>query len=411
MGKGIFFTGQPVFSQLLSLIPRSMIDSMAKRYNANRYCKRFMAYDHLVTMLYAGFFGAQSIRELVTGLQAYSANKVNHLGLKYFPRRSTLSDANKRRPAEFLGDLYASLYQQYFGLPDSRAGFSIEKDLFIIDSTTVHLFNSVMRGAGTMAADGKKKGGAKAHVLINAKHDIPAFVVITEAKENDLVFIEQAPVPDDSTVVFDRGYIKYKQFQDWGKRHIRWVTRLKQGACIQVICNLPVEENAYDEGVLNDQFVLLGRASNKEVTPQIKARIVTFVDRQKNRQFQFATNDMVSDPQTIAALYKRRWQIELLFKRIKQRYPLKYFLGDNPNAIKIQIWAALICDLLVRVVQDQVHKLKKNKKTSYASIAGMIKHHLMSYFNLVMFLLNPEKVLSIYNPPSPQLTLFQGAGP
>lgn len=410
MAKDIFFTGQPVFTQLLSCIPRTVIDSTVKEYGVNRYCKRFMGYDHLVTMLYAGFFGAQSIRELVTGLQAYGVNKVNHLGLKHFPRRSTLSDANKRRDEQFFGALYHKLYDYYYGLPDSRKGFSIEKDLFIIDSTTVHLFNSVMRGAGSPSASGKKKGGAKAHVLVNAKHDIPAFVVITEAKENDRIFMDMAPVPDNSTVVFDRGYVKFAQYQQWGKQHIRWVTRLKEDARIEVLNDLPVTEEAHDLGVRTDQFALLGRPSNKHVTPQIKARIITFYDKDKARYFRFVTNDMTSNPETIADIYKRRWQIELLFKRIKQRYPLKYFLGDSPNAIKIQIWAALICDLLVRIVQDQVNKKTAGKKISYAATAGMIKHHLMSYVELIKFLINPERILSIYKPPTPQLTLFDEGG-
>jgi len=413
MAKDIFFTGQPVFSQLLSLIPRDMVDSTTRKHKSNRYCKRYMSYDHLITMLYAGFFGVQSIRELVTGLQAYGANKVNHLGLKQLPRRSTLSDANKRRPADFFGELYHKLYHKYFVLPDSRSQFNIEEDLFIIDSTTVHLFNSVMRGAGTAGANGKKKGGAKAHVLVNARHDIPAFVVLTEAKENDLIFVEQAPIPDYSTVVFDKGYTKYSQYAAWGKRHIRWITRIKNDASILTLNDLPIEEQDYDQGVRKDQFVLLGRSSNKHITPQIKARIITFYDKEKDRQFRFVTNDMVSNPATIADIYKRRWQIELLFKRIKQRYPLKYFLGDNPNAIMIQIWAALICDLLVRIVQDKVHKAKQARKTSYAAISGMIKHHLMSYFNLIAFLINPDKTLANYKPPNPQIQLFkqEGASP
>jgi hypothetical protein len=411
MSKATYFTGQPVFTQLLSLIPRKIVDSTAKQHAANRYCKRFMAYDHLISMLYAGFFGAQSIRELVTGLQAYGINKANHLGLMAFPRRSTLSDANKRRPAAFFGALYQQLYQLHYGLPDSRKT-SIHEDLYIIDSTTVHLFNSVMRGAGVAGANGKKKGGAKAHVLLNAKHDLPAFVVLSEAKEHDLIFLAQAPVPDNSTVVFDKGYAKYSQYLAWGKRNIRWITRLKNDAYVVVLNNLPVCEEFYNQGVRSDKLVELGRPSNRKVTQQIKARLITFFDAEKNRDFNFITNDMVSDPQVIAALYKRRWQIELLFKRIKQRYPLKYFLGDNPNAIMIQIWAALICDLLVKIIQDQVNKYRKQTKSSYAGVAGMIKHHLMSYLNLVEFLLNPEKVLSKYKPPTPQISLFEnGASP
>ena len=132
---------------------------------------------------------------------------------------------------------------------------------------------------------------------------------------------------------------------------------------------------------------------------------MSFFDNDKQRSFSFVTNDMESEPEVIAQLYKQRWQIELLFKRIKQRYPLKYFLGDNPNAIKIQIWTALLCDLLVKVIQTQINKVKK-KAWAYASISSMIKHHLMTYINLKAFLLNPEKSLKYYRPPTNQLDLF-----
>lgn len=402
MSKSNLFTGQPVFSQLLNLIPRYLVDRASKETQGNRYCKRFMAYDHLVTMLYAGYFQCTSLRELTTGLQA-NAQRLNHLGLKHTPRRSTLSDANCRRPDRFFATIYHELYKKYFGLPDSR---SIKKDdLFIVDSTTISLFNSVMRGAGSPKANGKKKGGVKAHMMIDARHDIPAFVSITEGRSHDLVFLKNLIVPANSTVVMDKAYANYHHFKRWNRQNIRWVTRLKADAFVQPIMDYPINESSYDAGVLSDQVVLLGRPGNKKKTPLINARIVKFYDADKQRQFCFVTNDMGSEPEVIAQLYKQRWQIELLFKRIKQRYPLKYFLGDSPNAIKIQIWAALLCDLLVRVIQTQVNKIKK-KPWAYASIAAMIKHHLMTYINLKSFLLNPEKSLKQYKPPDIQLDLF-----
>ncbi len=405
MNKSNFFTGQPVFNQLLSLIPRSVVEKLSKKHNANRYCKYFMSYDHLVTMLYSCFFNAGNLREITTGIQAYGLNKINHLGLSHFPRRSTLSDANKRRPAQFFADLYHELYAIHFVLPDSRPKLNQAEDVFIIDSTTFSLFNSVMRGAGTSKANGKKKGGVKAHMMISAKHDLPSFVFISEAKEHDLIFLRQLYVPNDSTVLFDKAYINYTQFIEWGKRGIRWVSRLKRDASIKDLVDLAVSEESYDKGVRKDRYVRLGRSSNRKIIPLIKARIVEYYDSEMDRNFEFITNDFTSSPEEIADLYKGRWQIEILFKRIKQRYPLKYFLGDNPNAIMIQIWTALICDLLVRIIQIAVNKNRINQ-WGYASIAGMIRHHLMSYFNLTDFLINPEKVLRSYDPPSPQLNLF-----
>ena len=192
-------------------------------------------------------------------------------------------------------------------------------------------------------------------------------------------------------------------------QNIRWVTRLKSGTVIQPITENPVEENSYDAGVRKDLVAILGRPSNRNKSPLIVARIVEFYDAEKNRQFSFISNDLESEPEVIAELYKRRWQIELLFKRIKQRYPLKYFLGNSPNAIKIQIWAALLCDLLVKVIQKQVNEIKK-KPWSYAGIASMLKQHLMTYINLKEFLRNPDQAMKSYEPPSIQTEMVFTTG-
>lgn len=407
MDKNTLLAGQPILSQLLNLIPRSIVDRVSRKHSSNHYCKRFMAYDHLVSMLYAGFFQCTSIRELTTGMQA-NASRFNHLGLKYTPRRSTLSDANKRRSCDFFADVYYELYRKYFGLPDSRYR-SKEDQLFIIDSTTFSLFSSIIRGAGNKKADGRKKGGAKAHMMINADHDVPAFIDLTEGKVQDLNFLQKVHVPDGSTVVMDRAYVNYSKLKEWNNRGIRWVTRLRVLSYITDRVELPVSEESYDKGIIRVRLVTLGRPSNSRYTPLIMARIIDYYDSNKNRVLSFITNDMESDPELIAGIYKRRWKIELLFKRIKQRYPLKYFLGDNPNAIKIQIWAALLCDLLVRIIQRQVNRIKK-KPWAYANIAAMIKHHLMTYIKLIEFLLNPEKAMRRYRPPDPQLNLFEWTG-
>lgn len=404
MSKDNLFTGQPVFTQLLKLIPRDLIEQLVRKHDSDRYCKKFFSYDHLVSMLYAGFFQCTGIRELVTGLQANGA-RLNHLGLEFAPVKSTFSDANQRRPAEFFGDLYHLLYEKYFGLPDSRYR-NKEDRVFIIDSTTIGLFSSIMRGAGTSKNNGKKKGGAKAHMMIDAYHDVPAFISITEAKEHDLVFLQQLQVPENATVVMDKAYMNYNQFNKWNKKNITWVTRLKRDAFIQPLMNLPVDEDQFSLGVRSDRLVILGRPSNRKKTPMIKARIIQYYDSEKNRTFSFITNNLIADAFYIAELYRRRWQIEILFKRIKQRYPLKYFLGDSPNAIKIQIWAAMICDLLVKIVQKQVNR-KRKRQWSYASISSMIKHHMMTYLNLFAFLINPENAFLKYRPPTQQLELFQ----
>lgn len=404
MPKSSYFTGQPIFSQLLKLIGKEQVDALARRQGTDRYCKTFYSYDHLVSMLYACFFEVTSLRELTTGLQANSF-RLKHLGLQASPRRSTLSDANTRRDAAFFEQIYLSLYKKYF--PDSRTQkttASKDKDLFIMDSTTITLFSNVMKGAGSPKANGRKKGGVKVHTLINSRHDLPAFVSITEGRRNDVSQLNHVHLPKGSYLVLDKGYVSYKQFKKWGD-DIIWVTRLKNDATYVVDRTLHVTDKSADLGVLSDQWLTLGRFSNRSKTPQIKARRVTYYDQVGDRTFEFITNDAESLPEEIAEYYKKRWQIELLFKRIKQRYPLRYFLGDTPNAIKIQIWCALICDLLVQVVKKNVEQSCK-ARWSYANLSAMIKHHLMTYIDLLEFLQNPEKSLLQYRPITPQMELW-----
>lgn len=400
MDKTTFFTGQPVFTQLLSFIPRSLVSELAIKHQSNRYYKRFKVYDHLVTMLYAGYFQCTALREITTGLKA-NAMRLKHLGLQRTPTRSTLSDANRRRSVSFFSELYHQLYQYHF-LPDSRQK---NDRLFIIDSTTIQLFTSIMKGAGTPGRDGKKKGGAKAHMMIDAKHDIPAFVTITEAKEHDLIFLQKLQIPDFSTVVMDKAYVNHHAFKRWGSKGIKWVTRLKNGAYLSEKEDLTISPESINGGIQRDRIVLLGRPSNHKKSPQVEARVVEYFDAEKGRPFSFITNDFTRQPLEIADLYKRRWQIEILFKRIKQRYPLKYFLGENENAIQIQIWSALICDLLVRIIQRQVNK-KIKRPWAYSSISCMIKHHLMSYLDLIGFLRNPDKLIEQNISINSQLSFF-----
>ena len=156
-------------------------------------------------------------------------------------------------------------------------------------------------------------------------------------------------------------------------------------------------------GIISDKLVILGDPKNNK-TLKIKARIIKYKEPDTGKIFEFVTNNTKFLPIKIADIYKRRWQIELLFKRIKQRYPLRYFLGENENAIKIQVWCALIVDLLVKIIQDRT-----KKKWSYSNISSIIKLHTMTYINLKLFLENPEKTFKNYHPPEPilQLKLFE----
>jgi hypothetical protein len=391
MNKSSFFTGQPIFTQLLRFIPRSTVSSLARELKTDHYYKKFKSYDHLVTMLYTCFHGCKSLREVTTGMQV-SFTQLNHLSMQNVPRRSTLSDANKRRNEAFFGKLYHRLYTYYFGhSPDSLNRKSIDERLFIIDSTTINLFSDVMKAMGMKPVSGKSKGGAKAHLLIKADEDVPRFVDLTDGTKNDKLFLKYLHLESGSIVVFDKGYTNYSQMAQWSKDNVTWVTRNRVNASYVIQGSNSVLANQERRGVLADETILMGRPSNKK-TIKVAARKITYRHAESGRTFEFITNNMTLSALTIADIYKKRWQIENLFKRIKQSYPLKYFLGDNENAIKIQIWCSLITDLLVKIVQSKIRR----KKWSYANLSSMIRLHLMSYVNIFKFLNDPDNALVGY---------------
>lgn len=384
MDKSKFFTGQPIFSQMLSYIPLDMVQKLAEEHQANRYYKKFKAYDHLVTMLYTCLRRCESLREVTSGMLA-SLTQLPHLRVFNVPRRSTLSDANRSRNESFFAALYHRLYKIHYGLPDSSKRSRMEKRLFILDSTTIHLFSDVMKGVGEKPSSGKSKGGAKAHIVMNANTDLPYFATITEGIKNDRIASGKFSLPPGSILVFDKGYNNHAQFNKWTEQEVTWVTRMSDVAHFDILEDYPVSDVSGSNVILSDQAILLGRGTNKD-TEKVNARLIFHYDAERNRTFGFVTNNFTFSAHKIADLYKKRWQIELLFKRIKHHYPLRYFLGDNENAIKIQIWCALISDLLIKIIKDKIDK----KKWSYAGIASMVRLHLMHYLNLIYFLNHPD---------------------
>jgi len=386
MNKSNHFSGQPIFSQVISLIPRYQIRQLAKTFKTDYYYKKFKTYEHLITMLYAVYSKCNSIREVTTGLLA-SGGKLNHLGMGYFPRKSTLSDANGKRNAEVFEAIYGLLYKKLAKyLPDSRKKKKLSK-LYIFDSTTISLFQEILKSAGKNPVNGKRKGGIKAHTLIKADEDVPKFVRFTASAANDSPFMKKVNLPEGSIVVFDKGYNDYKIYQQWTQQKISFVTRLKKTASCRIEKQRKVSEKQRSKGVLKDENILLGHHSHDNVT-RVKTRIVTYYDTDSGKTFQFLTNNFRLAPSSIADIYEKRWQIESLFKRIKQNYPLKYFLGDNQNAIKIQIWTALIADLLLKYLRRQV-----KRKWAFSNLVSMIRLHSMNYIHLYSFLEDPDKAI------------------
>lgn len=392
MPKSNFFTGQPVLAQILSLIPRPFINQLSRQYHADRYCKSFKAYDHLVSMLFCAFNHCSSLRELVTGLQA-NAHRIKHLGMLNTPRRSTLADANGRRSASFFEAAFHGLYKFHYGyLPDSLKKSKLYDRLFVIDSTTITLFCDVLKGAGTFAKNGKRKGGIKAHVLARLKDDVPQFVHLSPSAHNDRIMMPMIDLPPGSIIIMDRAYVNYKIMQQWTDKQITWVTRLNPSLRYTIIELKESTSYQREQGVRQEAIIWLGNPETTDRNPLQKARLITFYDSVSKREFLFLTNNFSYSPITIAQIYKSRWAIELLFKRVKQNFQFNNFLGDSENAIKVQMWCTLIADLLIKIIQDRIQKIR-NVKWSFANLAGLIRQHLTTYIDLLKFLSNPEKAI------------------
>ena len=331
-------------------------------------------------MLYSTFNNCNSLREVTTGMLA-AEQRLSHLGVRYHPRRSTISDANNRRQADVFGAIYYSLYQKYSGfLSDSRKASKASR-LYIFDATTISLFQEVLRTSGKNPA-GKRKGGIKVHTLIRSDQDVPCMIRYSAAVENDSKFLKEVHLPKGSIIVFDRGYADYIKLNSFSEAGVTWVTRRRSNFAYDILEEL---DNPHKEkGIVADQYIRLGyRGSNR-----VLGRIVQYRSPETGELYEFLTNNMRMSALTIAELYRRRWQIEVLFKRMKQNYPLKYFLGDSENAIKLQIWCSLIADLLLKIIKKGVAT-----KWSFSNLAAMIRLHLMTYIDLTGFLKSPEKAL------------------
>ncbi len=397
MNKSKNFSGQPIISQVLKFIPVSIIARTAKKQMSDRYYKRFKTYDHLVTMIFATLSGSSSLRE-VSSIMLACEGKINHLGLGNYPKRSTLSDANKKRSSSVFASIYQSIYNQYkHFLSDSNPRALPLKDLKIVDSSTISLFSDVLKGAGRNPLEGKKKGGIKMHTMINAREDVPCLVRFTSAATHDHTFLKELDLKKGSFVVFDKGYVDYLQYHNWTLDDIYFVTRQKDNAVYKSLEEFAIRDHIHS-GVLKDERI--------EVTKDkqtITLRRVAFYHAEQNKVYEFISNNFELAADKIAEIYKQRWQIETLFKRLKQNFPLKYFLGDNQNAIEIQIWVSLIIGLIMLVIQR-----KAKRKWAFSNMMSVIRYHLMTYIDLFKFLKNPDgDWRDLNNVNQNQLCLFQ----
>jgi len=392
--KEIKFVGQPIFKQIINLIDAISIKSLVKKHNADHYYKAFKAKTQLITVLFGILSRCDSVTEICEGLRALGG-KLNHLGLERAPAKSTACDGMRNRDNKFFEDVYFGLVQRYKPfLSDSRTFGLTFKEILLIDSTTIRLFSDILKGVGRNPKnDGKKKGGLKVHMLIDAVQSIGRFIKITEAKVHDKNFLRELELISYSMVVFDKAYNYYHQFAVWTSKSVYFVTRLKKNAVYTVVEILQEHKKVKGRAmVLREEIIELtyfpenehGKRQTK-VQATLKLKKVCYQDEQ-NRYYEFLTNSMESTAEEIAFLYKKRWGIEILFKKMKQNFQLHYFYGENENAIRTQVWCTLIAQLLMTVIQ----KMAATKK-AFSVVASLVRIHLISLLDLFELLRSTKR--------------------
>jgi hypothetical protein len=399
MGKNKYFSTKSVFGQLISLIDDSMISKAVKKYDSDRYVKRFKCQDHLFSMVFCCLEKCNSLREVAGGMLGLSGkeevSRISHL-----PKKSTLSDANKVRKVEFFEEIYNNLLEKFsFVLSDSRVEEALGKKIKIVDSTTISLFKDILKCVGRKAIDGKSKGGIKSHSVINADEKVPNLVWFTAATTHDHKFLEKLKCDEHTVYIFDKGYNDYKAFEHFTEQKTGFVTRIKENAKYAVMQKNTIPAIIHS-GVLSDEIIEVD-VDKGGIKTKLKLRKIKYYDREHKRVFEFISNLFEFRADTIAALYKIRWQIELLFKQIKQNFPLKYFLGDNENAIKIQIYCVLMVNLLMGVVKKSL-----KRQWSFSNLVSFCRIHLFNHIHLTKFLESPENEWKLDHKNDGQLGLF-----
>lgn len=389
------------------MLDKSKVLQLSRENGGEYYAKRFNGWIHLVVMLYAVIMRFDSLREITTSLLA-ETRKLAHLGITFKIGRSTLADANQRRPEAIFETIYRDLYATYRHVlsSDSRSHKTPKwmKRLQIIDSTTITLFSNLLfKGVGRHPKTGKKKGGIKVHTVIHANEGVPSDIKFTSAATNDSFMLRPATLHKGDIMAMDRAYIDYEKFQQLTELGVVYVTKMKKSLKYTILNDTMYQT---PDGLMEVriQYVEFVKQKKGGETIRHKARIITYCDIRNHKLISLLTNDMDSDSDEIIAIYRQRWEIELLFKQMKQNFPLKYFYGESANVIKIQIWVTLIANLLLMVMQKGL-----KRQWSFSGLATMVRITLMYYVDFYSLFNNPEKDWEILlqetsgAPPEPSL--------
>lgn len=370
-----------MFSQLLQLFPRLEFQRLVKETKSERHARGFSSWSQFVSMLFCQVGRAHSLREISGGLRSCEG-KLKHLGITA-PSHSTLSYANEHRPWELYQLVFLKLFERcHSQVTVGKRKFRFKNKLVSLDSTTIDLCLKMFDWAHFC----RTKGAVKLHLILDHDGYLPSFAVITDGKVSDIQIARGLQFDPGTIVVDDRGYNDYALFGRWTSQGVYFVTRMMQNAVYTV-----VKENEFPQNgnILRDEIIELSGVGAFEKCPH-RLRRIELYDPEKDEIFVFLTNNKRLAASTIAAIYKDRWQIELFFKAIKQNLKIKTFVGTSANAVKIQIWTALIAMLILRFLQ-----LRSRFNWSLSNLVALLRMNLFTHRELWAWLDRPYDVLPI----------------
>jgi hypothetical protein len=382
------------FAQVLSLVNRADFERAVRRREAEKWAKGFSCWDQFVAMLFCQMGGAHSLREICGGLVT-ALGKLVHLGMKQAPSRSTLAYANEHRPWQVYQDLFEGLLdrcrQEASG---KRRKFQFKNPLRSLDSTVIEL----CLASFDWARFRRTKGAVKLHLQLDHQGYLPCWALVTEGRTHDLKPAQTLSFAPGTIVALDAGYNDYALLYRWHVEGAFFVTRPKDNLLYEVLCTLEVPARS---NVLRDEVVRLTGPKTREKYPEILRRTVVW-DEKNQREIVLISNLFHLAASTVALIYKERWQIELFFKALKQNLKVKTFVGTSPNAVRIQIWTALIAMLLTKYMQ-----LKSTFGWSLSNLAAMLRFNLLTYRDLWAWLDAPFET-PVQEPAVRQLSFLAG---
>ena len=379
------------FAQMLALIDRPAFACAVRHHQAERGAKGFSCWEQFVSMLFCQMGSAHSLREICGGL-ATALGKLVHLGMRRTPTRSTLAYANAHRPWQLYESVFYDLLRRCQALAATkRRRFRFKHPLRTLDTTLIELCASVFDWARFV----RTKGAIKLHLQLDHQGCLPCWALVTEGDVNDVRVAQTLTFAPGTIVVVDRGYLDYALYQRWTVANVGFVTRPRTNMLYHVLDRRPVSARG---PVLTDEVIRLTGPHAPERC-SVPLRQVTIWDETQQRRLTFLTNLLHLAANTIAAIYKERWQIELFFKALKQNLKVKTFVGTSENAVQVQIWTALIALLLLKFLQ-----LKSTWSWSLSNLAALLRFNLLTYRDLWAWLDAPFEIPR-RAPPVDQLVL------